>query len=107
VVGRRPGETRGAYGPGRQSRCAAPRHQWDDARRQAELPREVADDRPRCGTAAEYLRRTGVLGITWPVPAELDDLALERKLFTPPFAMSPAEYLPEKACPWGKVSSVG
>jgi hypothetical protein len=48
-----------------------------------------------------------VLGITWPVPAELDDLALERKLFTPPFAMSPAEYLPEKACPWGKVSSVG
>ena len=37
-------------------------------------------------TVAEYLRRAGVLGITWPVPAELDDAALERKLFTPPFA---------------------
>ena len=37
-------------------------------------------------TVAEYLRRAGVLGITWPVPAELDDVALERTLFTPPFA---------------------
>jgi hypothetical protein len=38
-------------------------------------------------TAAEYLCRASVLGITWPVPAELDDAALERKLFTPPFAV--------------------
>jgi hypothetical protein len=38
-------------------------------------------------TVAEYLRRAGVLGITWPVPAELDDTALERKLFTAPFAV--------------------
>lgn len=37
-------------------------------------------------TVAEYLRRAGVIGITWPVPTELDDAALERKLFTPPFA---------------------
>ena len=40
-------------------------------------------------TVAEYLRRAGVVGITWPVPPELDDVALERKLFTPvlsPFA---------------------
>ena len=36
-------------------------------------------------TVAEYLRRAGVVGITWPVPADLDDAALERKLFTPPF----------------------
>ena len=35
---------------------------------------------------AEYLRRAGMLGITWPVPPELDDAALERKLFPPPFA---------------------
>jgi hypothetical protein len=35
---------------------------------------------------AEYLRRAAVVGITWPVPPELDDAALERKLFTPPFA---------------------
>jgi len=37
-------------------------------------------------TVAEYLRRAGVVGLTWPVPAELDDAALERKLFSPPFA---------------------
>lgn len=34
-------------------------------------------------TVAEYLRRAAVVGITWPVPPELDDAALERKLFTP------------------------
>lgn len=37
-------------------------------------------------TVAEYLRRAAVVGITWPVPPELDDAALERRLFTPPFA---------------------
>jgi transposase len=42
-------------------------------------------------TVAEYLRRAAVVGITWPVPAGLDDVALERKLFTPPF--TPAEAL--------------
>ncbi len=36
-------------------------------------------------TVAEYLRRASVVGITWPVPAALDDVALERKLFAPPF----------------------
>ena len=41
-------------------------------------------------TVAEYLRRAAVVGITWPVPAELDDAALERKLFTPPFASTEA-----------------
>src|ERR1700735_5170760 len=47
-------------------------------------------------TVAEYLRRAGVLGITWPVPAELDDAALERKLFTPPFAVGePARPQPD------------
>jgi transposase len=30
---------------------------------------------------AEYIRRAAVIGITWPIPAELDDAALERKLF--------------------------
>src|ERR1700761_3070684 len=34
-------------------------------------------------SVAEYLHRA-VVGITWPVPPELDDTALERKLFTPP-----------------------
>lgn len=33
-------------------------------------------------TVAEYLRRTAVIGITWPVPPEIDDAELERRLFT-------------------------
>jgi hypothetical protein len=37
-------------------------------------------------TVAEYLHRATVVGITWPVPAELDDSALEARLFSPPFA---------------------
>ena len=41
-------------------------------------------------TVAEYLRRAAVVGITWPVPPELDDAALERKLFMPPFASTEA-----------------
>jgi DNA-binding transcriptional regulator LsrR (DeoR family) len=35
-------------------------------------------------TVVEYLRRATVVGITWPVPAELDDSALEARLFSPP-----------------------
>jgi hypothetical protein len=35
-------------------------------------------------TVAEYPRRAAVVGITWPVPAELDDAALERNRFNPP-----------------------
>ena len=34
-------------------------------------------------TIAEYLRRTAVIGITWPVPVKIDDAALERRLSTP------------------------
>ena len=36
-------------------------------------------------TVAEYLRRALVVGITWPVPLELDDPALEARPFSPPF----------------------
>src|SRR4051794_14137238 len=38
-------------------------------------------------TVAEYLRRASVVGITWPLRAELDDAALEQRLFSPPFAL--------------------
>ena len=34
-------------------------------------------------TVGEYLRRTAVIGITWPLPAEMDDAELERRLFAP------------------------
>jgi len=32
---------------------------------------------------AEYIRRAAVIGITWPIPGQLDDTTLERKLFAP------------------------
>ena len=48
-------------------------------------------------TVAEYLRRAAVVGITWPVPAALDDVALERQLFTPPFTPEPGRLQPEWA----------
>ena len=34
-------------------------------------------------TVAEYLRRAAVVGITWPVPADLDDAALEATAVQP------------------------
>src|SRR5438034_1637408 len=49
---------------------------------------------------AEYIRRAAVIGITWPIPAELDDTALERKRF------APAGYNPPRSKPlpdWGRV----
>jgi transposase len=36
-------------------------------------------------TVAEYLRRAALIGITWPVSPDLDDAALDRRLFAPPF----------------------
>ncbi len=45
-------------------------------------------------TVAEYLRRAAVVGITWPVPDGLDDAALERRLFSPPFAAEPSRPQP-------------
>ena len=32
-------------------------------------------------TVAEYLRRSEAAGLSWPLPADLDDAELERKLF--------------------------
>jgi transposase len=46
-------------------------------------------------TVAEYLRRAAVVGITWPVPPELDDAALQRKLFTPPGAITAEKVRPQ------------
>jgi len=39
-------------------------------------------------TVAEYLRRAEAAGLTWPLPAGLDEAALERRLFPPPPALS-------------------
>jgi transposase len=47
-------------------------------------------------TVAEYLRRTTVIGITWPVPAEIDDAELERRLFAPAgFNRPPPRIMPD------------
>ena len=35
-------------------------------------------------TVAEYLRRAQEAGVSWPLPADLDDTRLERLLFSPP-----------------------
>ncbi len=35
------------------------------------------------GTVSEYVGRAKRAGITWPLPEELDDTALEAKLFPP------------------------
>ena len=35
-------------------------------------------------TVGDYLRRARVVGITWPLPAEIDEPELERRLFPPP-----------------------
>jgi transposase len=70
--------------------------------------REVLRQRYACGAServiaqslgigrtavGEYIRRAAVIGITWPVPDELDDTGLERKLF------APAGYNPPRAKP--------
>ena len=49
--------------------------------------REVLRLRHACGASVRTIARSvGVghtIGITWPVPAEIDDAELERRLFTP------------------------
>ena len=47
-------------------------------------------------TVGEYLRRAAVIGITWPVPAEIDDAELERRLFAPAgFHSPPVRIMPD------------
>jgi hypothetical protein len=36
----------------------------------------------------EYVRRAAVAGLSWPIPDEIDDAELERRLFPPPDAAS-------------------
>jgi hypothetical protein len=47
----------------------------------------------------EYVRRAGVLGITWPVPEGIDDAELERRLFPVPCETGP----PRAAIDWRRV----
>ena len=43
------------------------------------------------GTVQRYLERLKAAGLSWPLPAELDDVALERRLFPPPPVASPED----------------
>src|ERR1022692_4379826 len=47
----------------------------------------------------EYVRRAGVIGIAWPVPEEIDDAELERRLFPAPGETA----LPRAAIDWRKI----
>ena len=42
-------------------------------------------------TVQRYLERLKSAGLSWPLPADLDDVALERRLFPPPPVASPEE----------------
>jgi len=46
------------------------------------------------GAVAEYLHRANAAGLLWPLPLELDDAQLERRLF-PPIARSQTRPLPD------------
>ena len=49
------------------------------------------------GTVCEYLRRATAAGLSWPLPAEMDEAALERMLFPPPAPGGTPRPLPELA----------
>lgn len=46
-------------------------------------------------TVGDYLRRTAAMGLVWPLPAEMDEAALERLLFPPPLPPGFQRPLPE------------
>jgi transposase len=50
------------------------------------------------GTVSMYLHRATAAGLTWPLPADLDETALEARLFTRPAGSPPAaRHLPDLA----------
>lgn len=48
-------------------------------------------------TVGECLRRAEAVGLVWPLPDDLDDLALEAQLYPPPLVYSPDRPLPDFA----------
>ncbi len=43
------------------------------------------------GTVSNYLQRARAAGLRWPLPPELDEAALEARLFTRPSSAGPAD----------------
>jgi len=42
-------------------------------------------------TVQRYLERLKAAGLSWPLPSDLDDVVLERRLFPPPPVASPED----------------
>ena len=57
---------------------------WAGGLSDRKIARSLSVSRP---TVAEYVRRAQAAGLSWPLPAPLDDAALERLLF--PVAPAP------------------
>jgi DNA-binding transcriptional regulator LsrR (DeoR family) len=63
------------------------RLKWDKGLSNRKVATACGIGRP---TVTEYVRRAGEAGLTWPLPAGLDEAELERRLF-PPAPALPAE----------------
>ena len=57
---------------------------WGQGLSKRQTARSCGISRP---AVDEYLRRAEAAGLGWPLPAEMDDGALERLLFPPPPAL--------------------
>ncbi len=60
------------------------RLKWAQGLSNRQIARTCGIGRP---AVAEYLRRAAEAGLAWPLPAGLDEVALERRLFPPPPAL--------------------
>jgi transposase len=57
------------------------RLKWERGLTNRQIAKSVSVGR---ATVADYLRRAEAAGVRWPIPADLDEAGLERKLFPPP-----------------------
>jgi transposase len=53
--------------------------------------RRSSEDIESRSTVQRYLERLKAAGLSWPLPSDLDDVALERRLYPPPPVASPEE----------------
>jgi transposase len=49
------------------------------------------------GTVSDYVHRAASAGLSWPLPADLDDIALEARVFAGASALNPGRALPDWA----------
>ena len=77
---------------------------WDCKLSQREIATSCAIAR---SSVAEYLRRAQAAGLSWPLPAEQDDEALDRLLFPPQQSRSIQRPLPDFKAIQGKLQKKG